>query len=384
MVGFSTPVESARRPGLDQGPAGPAVVVATAAAGRAVVVATATLVEVTGTVVAVVVAEGRVVEGPPSVVVVVTPGSVVDVVVSWNRTVSPRAGRTSCGGRIGARPGASSNTTPTTARPATARPAVATVTRAPVERRYSERRRARSSGGNAARRAARLLNGAAAVRDGGPHQQPPGCERTWRSPARWVSPATMPAALEEGEQCLARVPPHRVQEARCLGRLRCPQELGLAGEQALDARSSHDQAGRLPDQQGAERLSPGISHQPPETDARCGWTARTSPRPAITGIVATKNPVNLRNNSPPPSTTLAAPTRRNTKKTRAKRLPVPLDGTRTGRPTAGRCQADYRSISEPGSRCRQLRLRIWNAAETPAKALALQRFEGQRHDAFSK
>ena len=261
-------------------------------------------------------------------------------------------------------------TAPTVATPPTAAPR--TSARLSLDRFHSVVRHSRRSA--AAPRAAR-----------------PSCSPARRPSRAWGTPAVRPAAgrparwpgqrggdaeqPEQGEGGLGPVRPQRLPPPRLLAGLRRDQERCLRRTApSTDARATT----REVDCQ--IRNAPSASRQDAPVPRRSSATARTSPSRTRTGTVATRNAVSFRNSSPPPVARFTAPASRNTRKIRPSRSPYHCTApgqvgpalTGTEPVLLGRAAGQQRAPVHPQD---------LDAAEAPAVSLALERLEGQRHDA---
>jgi hypothetical protein len=202
-------------------------------------------------------------------------------------------------------------TTPSTAtRPPVAAPAV----NADRSRLNSLVRRSRSHFGSAARRAAQLLNGAAAMPSVGNSSS-----AASSGPLSWVArvsaaaiPAKPSSASVDSAQFARRASHH----------LAASLVFGVRRKAAFRAnRPSTEARATTSDVDCQMKKAPSASRQDAPVPRRSSATARTRPSTTSTGTVATRKVVSLRNSSPPPRARLAAPVGRKTRKMIPSRSP---------------------------------------------------------------
>ena len=128
--------------------------------------------------------------------------------------------------------------------------------------------------------------------------------------------------------------------------------------------------------------APSASRQEAPVPRRSSATARSSPARPAAGTVATRNADSLRNSRPPPSARLTAPASRNEEEHQAEQVPVPLQGA--GQVGPALAEADLVPASAAGQQRTPVHAQDLDAAEAPPEPLALERLEGQRHDAVAE
>ncbi|HYB86109.1 MAG TPA: glycosyltransferase, partial [Streptosporangiaceae bacterium] len=176
---------------------------------------------------------------------------------------------------------------------ATALPVASPAAKARRSRRYSVRRRSRSQAGSAARRAAQLLNGAAAMPSVGTNSK-----QASSGPLRvlvLVSAPAIPAAPKSARTVSAQ-----------LARSACSQLVrslvfGVRRKAAFFANSASTEARATTREVDCQmKNAPSASRQVAPVLRRTSAIARIRPRRMRMGTVATRNTVSLRNSWPPP------------------------------------------------------------------------------------
>src|SRR5271165_847650 len=201
-----------------------------------------------------------------------------------------------------------------TPRTATAPPVATPAANERRSRRYSVVRRSRSQAGSAARRAAQLLTGAAAMPRVGKSSSPASSgPLSWfvfvRAPAMPRNPNR--ARMDSAQ--LARSASHHFVRSLVFGVRR--NAALRANRPSTDARATTSEV------DCQMKKAPIASRHDAPVPRRTRVTARTSPSSTITGTAATRNTVSLRNSWPPPVARLAAPASRKMKKNRPSRSP---------------------------------------------------------------
>ncbi len=264
-------------------------------------------------------------------------------------------GATRFGGCTALRPGVSNRARAAMITPETVTTPPSAAPRTKAWRRWlrfhSMVRSCARSGGSAARCAAQLLNGAAAMPRVGNRSRPASSGPA--SPAGLVSAPAMPAVPSSARDVsaqLARSASHHLAFSLVFGVRR--NAAFFANRPSIDARAT------TRDVDCQMKKAPSASRHDAPVPRRSSATARTRPSSTSTGTPATRNAVSLVNSAPPPVARLAAPASRKTRNTRPRTSPyhwTPPDRYAHRWPVVRR----FCFVTRPGSSERQCIRRIW-------------------------